>query len=131
MIRDWPRPEIDRCFATAGRVMSNPSPNVWPFFPCNRSRNCRRLASAKARKTPSSFISAICNYSVTYREESPEDRSRELRTRASAIKLPPLCWILLIGHGCHGEEEAGSPPNCNQQGSSRCRFAADAAVAAF
>src|SRR5260370_35814266 len=99
--------------------MSNPSPNGWAFFPCNRSRNCRRLASAKARKTPSSFISAICNYSVTYREESPEDGSRELRTRASAIKLPALCWILLIVHGCHGEEEAGSRPNGNEQGSSR------------
>jgi hypothetical protein len=50
---------IERCFATAWRVMSNPwhsSPSFCPLFRCNRSSNCRRLASAKARNTASSLM---------------------------------------------------------------------------
>jgi hypothetical protein len=63
---------MERCFATAWRVMSSPrhsSPSVWPFFRCNRSSKCRRLASANARNTASSFMPAIGNHMVPFYRE--------------------------------------------------------------
>src|SRR5882724_5062738 len=50
---------INRCLATACRVISSPwhnAPSVWPFLRCSRSSSFLRLASAKARKTASSSI---------------------------------------------------------------------------
>ena len=40
------------------------SPSVWPFSAWSRSSSSRRLASARARKTASSFMLLICNQMV-------------------------------------------------------------------
>src|SRR5260370_17152715 len=86
------------------------------------SRGRKSVPTTSCGDPPPGQTGCECNYSVTYREESPEDRSRELRTRVIGHKIAPIMLDTFDGHRCHGEEAAESPPNCNQLGSSCCRF---------